>query len=92
MNASNLEKVEMRKEINTWKELVNRLTDENTSLKHIIEDLECRNKQFSETLNTHMYNRAAEYKSRMLNALRSSPARIAGGGAPRVQAEPPKTP
>lgn len=49
----------MYREVISWKELVNRLTDENTQLKHIIEDLEQKNKKFSETLNMHLYNRAS---------------------------------
>ena len=52
--------------------MVNKLTEENTQLKLIIEDLEQKNKRFSETLNTHLYNRAAEFKARAINALKSS--------------------
>lgn len=57
---------------------MNKLTEENTQLKLIIEDLEQKNKRFSETLNTHLYNRAAEFKARAINALKNSASPFRG--------------
>lgn len=59
INAHHAEKQDLYRDVNTWKDVVNKLTDENTQLKLIIEDLEHKNKKFSETLNLHLYNRAA---------------------------------
>lgn len=59
----------LRKEIIAWKEMVNKHVDENTELKKIIEDLEQKNRKLSESLDYYLYNRAADYKERTLQAL-----------------------
>ncbi len=94
INAAHQEKEDLFREVLTWKELVNKLTEENTQLKQIIEDLEHKNKRFSETLNTHLYNRAAEFKARAINALKSSASPFRGrvpGEVPQF-ASPSKSP
>ncbi len=83
INSAHQEKEDLYREVNTWKDLVNKLTEENTQLKQIIEDLEQKNKRFSETLNTHLYNRAAEFKARAINALKNSHSPFRG----RVQGD-----
>lgn len=95
VNAGHTQQQDLYREVITWKDMVNKITDENTQLKLIIEDLESKNKKLTETLNTHLYNRAAEYKARTLNALRGSPARIAQPPPPASYESPqraPKTP
>lgn len=59
----------LRKEILVWKDMVNKHVDENTELKKIIEDLEHKNRKLSESLDYYLYNRAADYKERTLQAL-----------------------
>ena len=51
---------------------------EKKDLKKIIEDLEGKNKKLMESMNLHIYNRAAEYKERTIKALKAthSPERI----------------
>ena len=46
--------------------MVNKLTEENTQLKLIIEDLEQKNKRFSETLNTHLYTELLSSRPELL--------------------------
>ena len=38
-------------------------------MKALIEELEEKNKKLIETMNTHIYNKAADYKQRTMNAL-----------------------
>ena len=45
--------------------------------------MEQKNKKFSETLNTHLYNRATEFKARAMNALKNSHSPFRGGPPPR---------
>lgn len=62
----------LRKDVETWTDVANGSRVENTSLKQSIEELETRNKKLMESMNLHMYNRAAEYKQRTINALKAS--------------------
>jgi predicted RNase H-like nuclease (RuvC/YqgF family) len=50
------------KEIDAWKDVVERVNYENTDCKKIIEELEDKNKKLIETMNAHIYNKAADYK------------------------------
>ena len=69
VGANSHEHEGLRKEILVWKDMVNRHVDENTELKKIIEDLEQKNRKLSESLDYYLYNRAADYKERTLQAL-----------------------
>jgi X-linked retinitis pigmentosa GTPase regulator len=62
----------LSKDVNAWMEVANRSRIENTDLKKIIEGLESKNKKLMESMNLHMYNRAAEYKQRTINVLKAS--------------------
>jgi len=68
----------LSRDVNAWMEVANRSRVENTDLKKFIEELESKNKKLMESMNLHMYNRAAEYKQRTINALKASqlPSRI----------------
>ena len=68
----------LNKDINNCIEIANKARSENTDLKKIIEDLEVKNKRFMESMNLHIYNRAAEYKERTIRALKAtqSPERL----------------
>ncbi len=60
------------KDVAAWTELANKIRAENTELKKNIEALELKNKKLLETMNLHMYNRAADYKERTIKALKAS--------------------
>ncbi len=62
----------LTQEVNAWTELADRTRGENTELKKSIEGLEAKNKGLLETMNLHMYNRAAEYKERTIKALQTT--------------------
>jgi hypothetical protein len=49
----------LNKDILAWKELAQRLSDENTDHKQTVEELEDKNRKMGEVMNTHLYNRAA---------------------------------
>ncbi len=66
VSANSHENEVLRKEIISWKEMVNKHVDENTELKKIIEDLEAKNRKLSESLDYYLYNRATDYKERTL--------------------------
>ena len=68
----------LNKDVNSWMDIANKARVENTDLKKIIEDLEGKNKKLMESMNLHIYNRAAEYKERTIRALKAtqSPERI----------------
>jgi uncharacterized coiled-coil DUF342 family protein len=62
----------MNKDLIAWKEMIAALNDENSELKQTIEDIEVKNKKLGETMNTHMFNQATEYKQRMLTLFMKS--------------------
>eukprot|EP00826_Nyctotherus_ovalis_P004378 TRINITY_DN10942_c0_g1_i2.p1 TRINITY_DN10942_c0_g1~~TRINITY_DN10942_c0_g1_i2.p1 ORF type:complete len:992 (+),score=296.82 TRINITY_DN10942_c0_g1_i2:74-3049(+) len=62
----------LSKNVEACTDVANRSRTENTSLKRTIEELEAKNKKLMESMNLHMYNRAAEYKQRTINALKAS--------------------
>eukprot|EP01022_Parablepharisma_sp_SALTPOND_P021371 TRINITY_DN417_c0_g1_i1.p1 TRINITY_DN417_c0_g1~~TRINITY_DN417_c0_g1_i1.p1 ORF type:complete len:1167 (-),score=122.17 TRINITY_DN417_c0_g1_i1:1806-5306(-) len=62
----------LNKDVNAWVEVANKTRVENTNLKKNIEDLEGKNRKLMESMNLHMYNRAAEYKERTIKALKAS--------------------
>lgn len=62
----------LNKDVKGWTEVANRARGENTDLKKLIEDLETKNKKLMESMNLHIYNRAAEYKQRTIKALKAS--------------------
>ena len=52
----------LHKEIQTWKEVIDKSGDEVTALKEIIADLEDKNRKLNEKLNEIIYNKASAYK------------------------------
>ena len=64
---------ELNREVNSWLENVNEARKENTTLKKLIEEFEVKNKKIMESMNLHIYNRAADYKERTIRALRTLP-------------------
>jgi predicted nucleic acid-binding Zn-ribbon protein len=68
----------LHKEIQTWREVIDKSGDEVTALKEIIADLEDKNRKLNEKLNEIIYNKASAYKQRTLQALRrgESPERV----------------
>jgi len=71
------------READSWKEVVEKLNQENTELKTAIEDLERRNRELIEKMNMIIVSRATEYKEKALQALARndspSKARRSGG-------------
>lgn len=62
----------LNKDVAGWMEVSDNARSENTKLKKLIEELEGRNRKLMESMNLHMYNRAAEYKERTIRALKAS--------------------
>lgn len=62
----------LNKDLLNWKELVDRVTSENTSLKQVIDDLEDKNRKLVEKINEQIMLKAVEYKERTLQALTKS--------------------
>ena len=56
----------LSKDIMSWREVVDRLSAENTELKTVIEELENKNRRLVDKLNEQIYNKATEYKERTL--------------------------
>lgn len=59
----------LNKDIESWREVVERINEENTELKRLIEELESKNKKLIETMNEHIYNKAQNYKQKTMNTL-----------------------
>lgn len=62
----------LNSELIQWKDVVDRLNNENNELKRVIEDLEGKNRKLVDKLNEFIYNKASEYKERTLQALTKS--------------------
>ena len=62
----------LKKEVESWKEIVDKLGNENNDLKKVIENLEEKNKKLVETLNLNLFNRASEFKEKTVQALKNS--------------------
>ena len=56
----------LQKDINAWKEVMNRGGEEISELKLIISELEDKNRRLNEKLNEVIYNKASAYKQRTL--------------------------
>jgi len=69
LQESGEEKHLLNTEIVDWRTCVDRLNNENEELKEVISDLESKNRKLVEKLNEFIYNKAAEYKERTLQAL-----------------------
>jgi uncharacterized coiled-coil DUF342 family protein len=59
-------------DIKAWKDLIEALNEENNELKRTIEDVEDKNRQLGEALNTQMFQHASEYKEKMINLFRKT--------------------
>lgn len=53
-------------EIMSWKEVNDRLNQENSDLKSVIDDLESKNRKLVDKLNEQIYLKASEYKEKTL--------------------------
>eukprot|EP00826_Nyctotherus_ovalis_P006062 TRINITY_DN11396_c0_g3_i4.p1 TRINITY_DN11396_c0_g3~~TRINITY_DN11396_c0_g3_i4.p1 ORF type:complete len:991 (-),score=267.98 TRINITY_DN11396_c0_g3_i4:702-3584(-) len=62
----------LNKDVTGWMGVSDNARMENTNLKQLIEELEGKNRKLMESMNLHMYNRAAEYKERTIRALKAS--------------------
>jgi X-linked retinitis pigmentosa GTPase regulator len=62
----------LNKDVAAWIEVSDNARNDNTSLKKLIEELESKNRKLMESMNLHMFNRAAEYKERTIRALKAS--------------------
>ena len=65
------------REINTWKDAVHKLEQENVDQKRVIDELEVRNRTLVDKLNNQIYSRATEYKEKTLQVLMNSKNRAA---------------
>ena len=52
----------LQKDINAWKESIDRSGDEISSLKQIIAEVEDKNRKLNEKINEIIYNKASAYK------------------------------
>lgn len=69
INTKDTEISYMQKDIAQLREIIDRGQEEQEELKKLIEELENKNRRLNEKLNEVIYNKAAAYKERTIQAL-----------------------